>query len=118
MPRHSDDVSASVAPLRPTLKDVAARAGVSTAAVSQALNDRGTLRAETRQRILDVALQVFSERGYSEARVDEIAELSRTSKGGVYFHSGIGEKHACPLWYLIERGLPRNAAGDLGGACV
>ena len=38
------------------------------------------------QRILDVALQVFSERGYSEARVDEIAELSRTSKGGVYFH--------------------------------
>ena len=38
------------------------------------------------QRILDVALQVFTERGYSEARVDEIAELSRTSKGGVYFH--------------------------------
>ncbi len=38
------------------------------------------------QRILDVALRVFSERGYGRAKVDEIADRARTSKGGVYFH--------------------------------
>ena len=32
---------------RVTLRDVAERAGVSTAAISQALNDRGSLRPET-----------------------------------------------------------------------
>jgi AcrR family transcriptional regulator len=44
-------------------------------------------RAQDRhQRILDAALQVFSRRGYHAARVDDIAETARTSKGGVYFH--------------------------------
>lgn len=41
-----------------TLKDVAERAGVSTAAVSQALNDRGSLREETRERIKSVAAEL------------------------------------------------------------
>ena len=44
-------------------------------------------RARARQqRILDAALRVFSRRGYRDASVDEIADASRTSKGGVYFH--------------------------------
>jgi len=44
-------------------------------------------RAQTRhQRILDAALQVFSQKGYRDASVDEIAETAQTSKGGVYFH--------------------------------
>ena len=38
-----------------TLKDVASRAGVSVAAVSQALNGRGSLRADTRARIRSIA---------------------------------------------------------------
>jgi AcrR family transcriptional regulator len=38
------------------------------------------------QRILDAALRVFSRRGYHDALVDEIADESETSKGGVYFH--------------------------------
>ena len=40
---------------RVTLRDVAERAGVSTAATSQALNDRGNLRPETRDRIKAIA---------------------------------------------------------------
>lgn len=36
---------------RPTVSDVAARAGVSTSTVSKALNDRGQLRADTRDRV-------------------------------------------------------------------
>jgi AcrR family transcriptional regulator len=38
------------------------------------------------QRILDAALRVFSQRGYRDALVDEIADESETSKGGLYFH--------------------------------
>jgi AcrR family transcriptional regulator len=40
----------------------------------------------TRQRILEAALKVFSTKGYYETRVDEIVEVSNTSKGAVYFH--------------------------------
>jgi AcrR family transcriptional regulator len=39
-----------------------------------------------RQRLLDAALQVFTEHGYSDTAVDEIARASDTSKGGLYFH--------------------------------
>ncbi|MFF7330081.1 LacI family DNA-binding transcriptional regulator [Streptomyces sp. NPDC090306] len=43
---------------RPTIKEVAAEAGVSTAAVSQAFNGKGRLSGATRQRILDAALRL------------------------------------------------------------
>ena len=39
-----------------------------------------------RQRILDAALDVFAAKGYRDAAVDDIADVSETSKGGVYFH--------------------------------
>jgi AcrR family transcriptional regulator len=38
------------------------------------------------ERILESALAVFSERGYRDTAVDDIAVESGTSKGGVYFH--------------------------------
>jgi len=44
-------------------------------------------RAEARhRRILDAALKVFSRKGYNDCSVDDIADESDTSKGGVYFH--------------------------------
>jgi AcrR family transcriptional regulator len=44
-------------------------------------------KAEHRMsRILDAALDVFSRKGYRDSAVDDIAEASETSKGGVYFH--------------------------------
>jgi DNA-binding LacI/PurR family transcriptional regulator len=43
---------------RPTIKAVAAAAGVSTAAVSQAFNHKGRLSEATRRRILDAALEL------------------------------------------------------------
>ncbi|MGW3953539.1 LacI family DNA-binding transcriptional regulator, partial [Streptomyces sp. NPDC004752] len=43
---------------RPTIKAVAAAAGVSTAAVSQAFNDKGRLSEATRRRILDTAVEL------------------------------------------------------------
>src|SRR5919107_1440487 len=40
----------------------------------------------TRQNILAVATKVFAEKGFSGARVDEIAALTRTSKRMIYYY--------------------------------
>lgn len=40
----------------------------------------------TRERILDAALDVFSIKGYHDTRMDEIVNESSTSKGSIYFH--------------------------------
>ena len=40
----------------------------------------------TRERILDAALNIFSNKGYHDTRLDEIADESDTSKGSIYFH--------------------------------
>jgi AcrR family transcriptional regulator len=39
-----------------------------------------------RQRLLDAALEVFTQHGYSDTAVDQVARASETSKGGLYFH--------------------------------
>lgn len=41
---------------------------------------------DRQRRILDAALSVFTRRGFGQASVDEIADESATSKGGIYFH--------------------------------
>jgi AcrR family transcriptional regulator len=41
---------------------------------------------QTRERILEAAIRVFSRKGYHDTRVDEIVDESQTSKGAVYFH--------------------------------
>lgn len=43
-------------------------------------------KESTRQRILDAATEVFSEKGYHGAAVDDIVKASHTSKGSFYFH--------------------------------
>jgi len=43
-------------------------------------------RTATRDRILQAALQVFAEKGYHRAVVDDIVRASQTSKGAVYHH--------------------------------
>ncbi|ALJ19751.1 LacI family DNA-binding transcriptional regulator [Microbacterium sp. No. 7] len=57
-----------------TLRDVAERAGVSTAATSQALNDRGSLRPETRARIKAIAAEL----GYTPNRNAAALRRGRT----------------------------------------
>src|SRR6478735_63256 len=62
---------------RPTITDVAARAGVSAAAVSFAVNDRPGVSSETRERILEAARELgwrpsASARALTEARTRAI----------------------------------------------
>ena len=40
----------------------------------------------TKDRILDAALNIFSNKGYHDTRMDEIVDESETSKGAIYFH--------------------------------
>lgn len=46
----------------------------------------------TRERIMDAALSVFSRKGYHETRMDEIVEEAAASKGSIYFHFPNKEK--------------------------
>src|SRR5262245_66546122 len=43
-------------------------------------------RLATRDKILQAAREVFAEKGYHRALVDDIVRASRTSKGAVYHH--------------------------------
>lgn len=45
-----------------------------------------SLSTSTKEKILEAAIKVFSERGYHATRVDDIAEESKTSKGSIYFY--------------------------------
>jgi transcriptional regulator with XRE-family HTH domain len=63
----------SVVSERPTIKDVAARAGVSIATVSRALNDKGDVSMPTREHVREVARVI----GYS---VDWAARSMATQK--------------------------------------
>lgn len=48
---------------------------------------RRRLPASTRSaQILDAALQVFADKGYAAARIDDIAAAAGLSKGGIYTH--------------------------------
>ena len=53
---------------------------------SKGLNPLAQQKEQTRDRILGAAENIFADKGYHEALVDEIAEETALSKGGVYFH--------------------------------
>ncbi|MCL4683258.1 TetR/AcrR family transcriptional regulator [Myxococcota bacterium] len=54
--------------------------------------DRRSTRGDaSRERILDVASQVFAERGFAGAGVDHLAERSGIAKTAIYYHFGSKE---------------------------
>ncbi|MSQ21880.1 MAG: TetR/AcrR family transcriptional regulator [Dehalococcoidia bacterium] len=56
--------------------------------------------SDARERILDAAVEVLAQRGYSAAGVQEIVDLSCTSKGSFYFHFQSKEKM---VMVLVDR---------------
>ena len=67
----------------------------------------------TRQKLLEAAIDVFSDKGYNDALVDDIAARSATSKGAFYFH--FPSKRAifeALLTTLVER-LVRDASAAI-----
>jgi AcrR family transcriptional regulator len=57
-----------------------------TRPAEQAPNRRAAAKARTREALLLAAEEVFAERGYGDASVDEIARVAGVSVGSVYVH--------------------------------
>ena len=72
-------------------------------------------RRSTRERILDAALDVFSEKGFHVATVDEIAERAGLGKGTVYRHFANKETLFNELVQLRLQELEREANAVLDG---
>lgn len=74
---------------------------------------------ETREKILEAALQVFSSKGYHDTRLDEIVEASGTSKGSIYFHFPNKERLFVALVdkfsELLERRVTESVAHNAPG---
>lgn len=74
----------------------------------------------TRQAVLDAAAEVFSEVGYSEARIGEIVERSSVSVGSIYHHFGgkvdifevLWERYNEKMWQAVRESV--LAARDAG----
>jgi TetR/AcrR family transcriptional regulator len=87
-----------------------------TAAVIKIMSGQGDInymeqkekRDESVRRILDAAMSVFAEEGYSGARVDEIAKRAGVNKAMVYYR--MGDKQA--LYTEVIRSL----FGEIGSA--
>ncbi|MQY14649.1 hypothetical protein SRB5_48240 [Streptomyces sp. RB5] len=77
-------------------------------------------RGDTRQRIQDVALELFAEKGYESTSLREIAERLDVTKAALYYHFktkedilvSLAEDLGAPLDDLIEwgKGQPRTLA--------
>jgi DNA-binding LacI/PurR family transcriptional regulator len=107
---------------RPTIADVARRAGVSAAAVSFAVNDRPGVSSETRERILEVARELgwrpsASARALTEARTRAIGLVLARAAGAleldaffVRFLSGIERTLAPADYALLLQLVPAEAS--------
>jgi len=69
---------------------------------------RAEARAQTRQRLLDAAADVFAKKGYTAASVDEIAEYAGFSVGAVY--SNFPGKEQLFSELMAERAVGRVGA--------
>src|SRR4051812_755290 len=80
---------------RPTIRDVAERAGVSIATVSRALNDKGDVSPDTRERVREVARSV----GYSADPVARSLATQRTRVVAVVVGDNAGHRDLSLIFF-------------------
>src|ERR1700730_13981766 len=73
-------------------------------------------RPATREKILQAALEIFAEKGYHRALVDDIVRASQTSKGAVYHHFPNKEALFLALVDEFSARLAESVAAAIGGA--
>jgi AcrR family transcriptional regulator len=73
-------------------------------------------KVATRDRILQAALQVFAQKGYHRALVDDIVHASGTSKGAVYHHFPNKEALFLALVDELSARLAEAIAAAISGA--
>src|SRR4051794_21775450 len=76
------------------------------------VRDRRAQGSETRLRLLEAGLDVFAERGYHAARVDDIVRVAETSHGTFYLYFANKEELLRHLATMCAEDL-RAAAGSL-----
>jgi len=81
---------------------------------------RNRTAAESRERILQAATELFSQKGYSAAGVDDLAARSGIAKTGIYYHFGSKEgllaavlEHTTTIWIDAIRGAAQQAGDPL-----
>lgn len=70
---------------------------------------------DTKQRILDAALEVFGERGYRGASVDDIAAAAGVTKGAVYYYFTDKDDLARDLQHVLWDQLAQDALAAYDG---
>ena len=73
-------------------------------------------KVSTRDRILQAALQIFAQKGYHRALVDDIVHASGTSKGAVYHHFPNKEALFLALVDELSARLAESIAEAIAGA--
>src|SRR2546423_10441585 len=69
---------------------------------------------ETRAGIVEAARNLFGERGYSAASLDDVASLARVTKGAVYHHFGGKEDVLRAVYEDVVRDLVKRRAIEKG----
>jgi AcrR family transcriptional regulator len=75
---------------------------------------RGRPRGSTRERILDVALELFGEQGYENTSLRDIADRLGVTKAALYYHFERKEDILLEL-HLRVHALGRDALDELAG---
>jgi len=70
---------------------------------------RDPLVRDTKQRILDAALEVFGEHGYRGASVDDVALAAGVTKGAVYYYFADKDDLARDLQHVLWAQLAQDA---------
>jgi LacI family transcriptional regulator len=99
---------------RPTIKDVAARAGVSIATVSRALNDKGDVSMRTRDHVREVARSI----GYSADWVARSMATQKTRLVAVFVGDNAGHRDLSLIFFgkvlaAISRRLAQSSYDPL-----
>ena len=89
-------------------EQIASTAADGAPAAAPGRGRRGAKADATRRQLLDAALEVIGEKGYSAATVDEIVEAAGVSKGVAYYHF---KSKAAMAESILESGIGRIVAG-------
>ena len=73
------------------------------------MSRRDPVVRDTKQRILDAAVEVFGERGYRGASVDDVAEAAGVTKGAVYYYFTDKDDLARDLQHVLWGQLAQDA---------
>ncbi|MDR3570271.1 MAG: TetR/AcrR family transcriptional regulator [Syntrophobacteraceae bacterium] len=121
--RAKNQIKSCLAGLIEILGEVAQNKGIAPSIFYPGLTQKILLEEATplrplpdaKERVLEAALEVFSQKGFHPATMDEIAEKAGVGKGTLYRHFETKEKLFAELVRLRLEGLEKNAIRAIDG---